>query len=120
MFPFKSAERPTMSTEQTVAGRRLWRILPVARPDDSTWIGLDIWAEVIVCADSAAEARIEAAKLTRDPHDPIGDLEKADRGGGFMSEKLYQVVPLPDAEAARYEHPGKGVVHAVRSDRSGH
>lgn len=107
-------------SETDPAAPRLWRISPVARPDDSTWMGLDIWAEVIVCADSPAEARLEAEKLARDPQDPLGDLEKADRGGGFMSAKLYQVLPLADEDAARFRPSGKGVVHAVRSGETGH
>jgi hypothetical protein len=108
------------SMETRPAGARLWRIAPAARPDDSAWMGLEIWSEVIVCADSAAEARLEAARLERDPHDRVGELEKADRGGGFMSEKLYQVRPLDAEEAARFESTGKGVVHAVRSGETGH
>lgn len=95
----------------------LWKFVPVARLDDPTWQDRDIWQEVIVRADTAAEARTYAARAGRDPNDLAADLEKADLGGGFLSEKLYQVVELDPAEASAFPEGGPGVLRARRLPR---
>jgi len=97
----------------------LWRLVPAARPDDPTWLDLDIWQEVVVRADTAAEARVEAGRMSYDPDDPLGSLEKADREAGFMSEKLYHVLPLPEDEAKAFGAGPKGVLRAVKAEAGG-
>ena len=47
----------------------LWRIRPVAEPDDPRWLDHAIWSEVVVRADSAAQAR-RAAAASEDADEP--------------------------------------------------
>lgn len=91
----------------------LWRLLPAAKPDDPTWEGRPIFSEVVVRAPTSAQARIEAAKLARDPHDVLACLEKADPNGGFTNEKLYRVVPLSPEEAEAFGEGEPGIVRSV-------
>lgn len=93
----------------------LWKFVPIARPDDPTWQDRPVWYDRIVRAETAAEARVQAARYNRDPTDLLADLEKADLGGGFLSEKLYEVYELDPAEAAAFPAQGEpGVVQAGR------
>lgn len=103
----------------TAAQPRLWRLVPAARPDDPAWLGLDIWQEVVVRADTPAQARTEAGRMSLDPGDPIGSLERADRDAGFTSEKLYRVLPLPEDEAKAYGDGPNGVLRAVKAQAGG-
>lgn len=91
----------------------LWRIEPVARPDDPRWQGRRIWREVIVRARNAAFARVIAAELERDPRYPPTGNESLSFTSGFDDEKLYWVSQLDDAEAAAYggDSGPDGVVH---------
>lgn len=70
-----------------------WLIRPVAEPDDPRWLDHAVWAEVIVRAESAAQARMSAAD----------EIEAPTEGrSGFDDEKLYWVRRLDDAEAAPF------------------
>lgn len=97
----------------------VWRLLPAAKPDDPTWEGRPIFSEVIVRAPTSAQARVEAAKLARDPDDVFASLEKADPDGGFTNEKLYRVVPVPPEEAGEFGEGEPGVVRSVPAGISG-
>lgn len=73
-----------------------WSIRPIAGPDDPRWLDHRVWAEVVVRAESAAQARLSAA-----------DEIEADTEGrsGFDDEKLYWVRRLNEAEAAPFAGP---------------
>ena len=73
----------------------LWRIRPVAEPDDPRWLDHAIWSEVVVRADSAAQARRAAA--TSEKADAASDGRS-----GFDDEKLYWVRRVDDAQAAAF------------------
>jgi hypothetical protein len=73
----------------------LWRIEPVAAPDDPRWLDHPVWAELVVRAATAAEARRAAASAE--------ELSaEADGRSGLDDEKLYWVRRLDDAEAAAF------------------
>ena len=88
----------------------LWKLEPAARIDDSAWQDRDVY-RMIVRAGSATEARLLASRRFKPADDPEA-LERADLGGGFLSEKLYWVVPLEPAEAEGYGDGPAGVVEA--------
>lgn len=84
-----------------MAGRlTLWRLIPAAAPEDPHWQGRRAWREVIVRAESAAQARLIAAGLERQPGRPPVGNESLDERSGFLDEKLYWAVPLEADEAA--------------------
>src|SRR3546814_4107077 len=93
----------------------LWRIHPVAHPEDSRWQGRCIWAEVIVQAESAAFARLIASKLDEPPVPHRLGNESSCFRSGIEDEKLYWVRQLSAVEAVRYEvaSPRDGVIVAV-------
>ncbi len=100
----------------TTTSLRLWRITPLAAPDDPYWQDRPIWLSVVVRAATAAEARVMAERLARDRLDPAGDLERADLGGGFDSEKLYRVTALEGPDAAEWGDGEPGILRAVRAE----
>ncbi|MCB9949055.1 MAG: hypothetical protein H6842_14735 [Rhodospirillaceae bacterium] len=104
---------------QRAAGPCVWRIVPAAAADDPTWLGLEIWSQVVVRAATSAEARIHAGCLARSALISGQSLEQLDRQGGFMSEKLYHVQPLSPEEASAYEDSGPGVLWARRRGQTG-
>lgn len=74
----------------------LWRIEPCAVATDSRWMDFPIWADVVVRAPSAAQARLVAAGMEAqrlDDHTPVGN-ETLEFRSGFEDEKLYQVRQL--------------------------
>jgi hypothetical protein len=69
----------------------LWRLSPVAEADDASWQNRRIWLEVVVRANSPADARLIAAKLEIDPCEPPLGNESPSFRSGFLDEKLYRV-----------------------------
>lgn len=78
----------------------VWKIIPVAPPDDPRWQGRRIWREVLVRAETAAMARVVAGAWERDPNSIGVANETLDFRSGFEDEKLYWVVELDPAAAA--------------------
>lgn len=71
----------------------LWSIEPSAVAEDSRWLDFPIWADVVVRAPTAAEARrVAAAMEAREIGDPttVGNETLRFRSG-FSDEKLYRV-----------------------------
>lgn len=71
----------------------LWSLEASAVAEDSRWLDLPIWADVVVRAPSAAQARLVAAAMEAAAiGDPTtqGNETLAFRSG-FQDEKLYRV-----------------------------
>jgi len=93
----------------------LWQMQPVARFGASRWQGRRIWADVIVCAPSAAFARVAAGRQDAPvARRQLGNETHCFRSG-FAHEELYWVRLLGATEAAAYENvePADGVIVAV-------
>lgn len=94
----------------------LWKIEPVAQPDDPRWLSHRMWNEVIVRADSAGEAlRLAVAMDKREQADvdTVGNESQA-LTSGLSDEKLYAVKPLdPRASDRAFDTDGAdGVLFA--------
>ncbi len=89
-----------------------WRIYPVAHRSDARWQGRKIWKEVVVCAPSAAMARVIACELDRParPH-RMGNESHCFRSG-FEDAKLYWVRRLDQSESGNVQK-SEGVIRAV-------
>lgn len=90
----------------------LWRLSPTAGANDAWWQNRRIWREVVVRADSAAQARLVAAELEADPSEPLSGNESPSFNSGFLSEKLYRVDRAGDGEGA------PGILKATEGHRS--
>lgn len=79
----------------------LWRIRPVAGRGDARWQDHPIYDNVIVRADTAALARVLAARLelSQTGKAPPAGNESVSWFSAFEDEKLYQVQPLEDGAA---------------------
>jgi hypothetical protein len=96
----------------------IWRLVPAAAANDPRWQGRTIWAEVTVRANSAAEARLQAAELEYDPAAPPVGNESLGFRSGFDDEKLYWIVRL-DTEDAHDPTKSSGppaVLSAIRRE----
>src|SRR5699024_3732004 len=92
----------------------LWRIYPVAAPEDSRWQGRQRWEEVIVRASSPAFARIVASRLDgQRPRFSLGNESHSHRSG-LVDEKLYWVRRVSDGQADGYDPLGPADVLAAR------
>ncbi|MBU6473302.1 MAG: hypothetical protein KGQ94_11640 [Alphaproteobacteria bacterium] len=94
----------------------LWRIYPVAHRSDARWQGRKIWKDVVVCASSAAMARVIALELDRpaQPH-RMGNESHCFRSG-FEDAKLYWVQRIDQSDSGNSKP--EGVVCAVLEDGS--
>lgn len=94
----------------------LWRLTPIASPDDARWQDREVWSEVIVEAPTAALARRYAADWElASGTPPIGNESPSPRSG-FEDEKLYwvrRVSPGPGDMLSRYGEPASRVKRAV-------
>jgi len=88
----------------------LWKIEPVANPDDPWWQDHKRWQRVIVRADSPAVARLIAAELERGPDQSTDGNASDSFRSAFEDEKLYWVKPLPAEEAKAYDATGAPAV----------
>lgn len=71
----------------------VWRITPVAHPQDGAWQGRSIWKELQIVASTAGEALLEADRHYEAAHG-IRDALSLDRQqvrSGFSDTKLYRV-----------------------------
>lgn len=94
----------------------LWKIVPVAGKGDPRWLDHPIWAEVVVRAPTAAQARVLAAEMERrEAGDaaPAGN-ESLSFTGGFEDEKLYRVMRLGPEEAPDFGPEGPEAVLRAR------
>lgn len=92
----------------------LWRLVPHADPEDARWLDHPIWEEVVVRADSAAQARLLAAGLEEDPARPPAGNECPSGKSGFADEKLYWVREVANADALVYaDAPGPVIAAAL-------
>jgi hypothetical protein len=100
----------------------LWKIEPVAQPDDPRWLSHRMWNEVIVRAGSAGEAlRLAVAMDKREQTDvdTVGNESQA-LTSGLSDEKLYAVKPLnPQADPRTFEADGPDGVLFAELGREG-
>lgn len=68
----------------------IWKIEPVARPDDPRWVAGPRVEGVFVRAPTAAEARLCAGKALA-PNPLVVGNESAEQPSPFEDEKLYRV-----------------------------
>lgn len=90
----------------------LWKIVPNATADDPRWLDFPRWQEVIVRADTAGEAVLNAANELGRQRRQVGN-ESPTNATGLEDEKLYTVHRL-DVD----DTPGDtaGVLRAVPGD----
>lgn len=90
---------------------RLWRIVPAVPPEDPRWLGGPIWREMIVRAESAAEARVIASRKDADVFDYRPDRNSAgaqamDMPSALYDETLYEVLELPAGATGQFSPEG--------------
>jgi hypothetical protein len=90
-----------------------WIITPAAGADDPRWQDHRRWPEVIVQAESAATARLEARELESAGKRPPSGNEWPSGRSGFDDEKLYHVRQLKPSGDLLKVPAGNGVVSAV-------
>ncbi|MBU6296620.1 MAG: hypothetical protein KJS68_00130 [Alphaproteobacteria bacterium] len=93
----------------------VWRIHPVARRGDARWQGRKIWKEVVVCAPSAAMARLIACELDRPAQRHRKGNESLCFRSGLEDAKLYWVEQL-DRSPVGDNRGQEGVIRAVLED----
>jgi hypothetical protein len=100
---------------------RLWMIEPVAGRADTRWLDHPPWAEVVVRAQTAAQARLAAAEMEAGlvaDSTPVGN-ESLEFRSGFEDEKLYRVRPLDPREVPDVSPQGpQEVLRATRAPAS--
>lgn len=87
----------------------VWRITPVANPEDGAWQGRVIWKELRIIAASAGAAMFEAGRHANAARG-ISDARSQDyqqARSGFGDEKLYRV----DRTSAPVTGPAGTVVY---------
>lgn len=84
----------------------LYRLVPVAHPDDPNWDRAPNRGEVVVRARSSGDARVVAAQAETE-EGAAGIFTTAVRASAFMDEKLYHV---RDEPAGRYPLAGPRMV----------
>ncbi|KZD06355.1 hypothetical protein [Oceanibaculum pacificum] len=90
----------------------LWKIVPTAAPDDSRWLDFPRWREVVVRADTPAQAVLLAAEALGRRPDQVGN-ESPSNMTGLEDEKLYAVQRL---EADDTPGGAPGIVRATPAD----
>lgn len=90
----------------------LWKIEPVADPEDPRWLDHPRWDEVVVRADSAGAAVATAARGLGPPALRVGNESPPERTG-FEDVKLYRVRRIENGDRASAESPPQ-VVSAIR------
>ncbi len=90
---------------------RLWRIVPAVPPDDPRWLGGPIWREIIVRAESAAEARVIASRMDADVFEYRPDRNSAgaqamDMPSALYDETLYEVLEIPAGATTQFTPEG--------------
>lgn len=94
---------------------KLYRLVPVAAPDDPNWLGAIAHGEVLVAARTAGDARIVAAEQELDFMDvdaaPAED-KSTSMASVFRNEKLYTVIEVDDGRT----YHQRGVVSGTIPD----
>jgi hypothetical protein len=77
----------------------VWRLTPVARPDDPTWQGRRIWSQLDIIAASVGEAILLAARYDEQEagRDTTDSQDRQQLRSGFEDERLYRADRLEDA-----------------------
>jgi hypothetical protein len=77
----------------------VWRLTPVARPDDPTWQGRRIWTQLDIVAATVGEAILLAARYDEDQggRDTADSQDRQQLRSGFEDERLYRADRLDDA-----------------------
>lgn len=96
----------------------LWRLVPHADPADARWRGQPIWGEVVVRADTPAQARAAARQLDDPVSLPEDNGEWRSHASGFDDEQLYWVRKVEGADAVRFANE-RGPVIAAALARKG-
>jgi hypothetical protein len=94
----------------------VWVIEPAAYPEDDYWQDRDIWAQLVVSAPTAAQARLVAERWAlRDEIPHVGNETPSPRAG-FTDAKLYHVHEAPAglAEAYATASGGNEVLHVQK------
>jgi hypothetical protein len=80
----------------------VWRLTPVARPDDPTWQGRRIWSQLDIIAASVGEAILLAARYDEGKagRDTADSQDRQQLRSGFEDERLYRADRLEDAPPA--------------------
>jgi len=81
---------------------RLWRITPSAPSNDMRWLGGPVWREIVVRAETAAQARVVAAQMEAAQQDfRPGENTAGAAAMGYQSalydEALYHVAEMPES-----------------------
>lgn len=76
----------------------IWRIFPAPRSREAALLDYGHWAEILVRAGTAAEARVVAAAELGDRSRPIAN-ESAAGYSGIEDEKLYHVIRIAEPMA---------------------
>jgi hypothetical protein len=90
----------------------LWRLTPNADATDGRWLDHRRWAEVVVRADTAGEARNLAAALEAEDAPPGVGNETPTFEAGLSDDKLYRlqrINPDDDADAPAADGPSEVV-----------
>jgi hypothetical protein len=86
-----------------IAGNyRLWRLRPIADPDDPRWLNAPIWNEVVVAAETSGEARFlasqwEAAVVQHDPESDVAGGTAMDYPSALADPTLYELTEVEGA-----------------------
>lgn len=67
----------------------IWRLTPIAPPDDPRWLDHQIWESVLVRAPTSGMALLLASELERDPDRPPVGNETPSFQSAFEDPKLY-------------------------------
>ncbi|MFB9949461.1 hypothetical protein ACFFP0_11415 [Rhizobium puerariae] len=97
---------------------KIYRLVPLAAPDDPNWQNAPPHGEVVVRARTAGDARLVASDAELDFTEidaSPAEGNSTDMASAFRNEKLYTVI---EDESGRYEADGRrGVVGGrVRTD----
>jgi len=106
-------ERPAATEVQL----RIWKMIPVANPDDSRWLGHKPVPALFVAADSPASARVVASKTDVPPPEGHVGNESGHAHSRFGDEKLYRVMEAGEDDLRELPPiPDKPAVIAKRDD----
>jgi hypothetical protein len=90
-----------------------WIITPAADPEDARWQDHKRWLEVVVQAESAADARLEARELQEMPNAPPSGNEWPSGRSAFDDEKLYWVRRLDPSGDLLKVPPDRRIVRVM-------
>jgi hypothetical protein len=87
---------------------RLWRLRPIAEPDDARWLNAPIWKEVVVAAETSGEARFlasqwEAAEVQHNPDSDVAGGTAMAYSSALADPALYD---LSEVEGALSDSAG--------------